>query len=508
VTGPSAAAATTPVDVRHLAAPPLDAAMRCRIAPAPSGDLHVGNVRTALYNWALARRHGGTFILRVEDTDRSRATDEAFAALQEILHWAGLSWDEGPGVGGPHAPYRQSERVEEHRAAARRLEEDGAAYRCYCTPAELAARRAAATAAGRPAGYDGRCRTLSAAERAGFEQEGRSHVLRFAMPPGQTTWNDLVRGEVTIRHEDVPDFAIARSDGAPLYLLAAAVDDLAMGLTHIVRGEDLVPATPRQLALYAALGQPQARWPAFGHLPLIVGEDHRPLSKRNGEVSLAFYRRAGFLPEAVMNYLALLGWSLPGDTEVFSLPELSAAFTLDRVSRNPARFDIRKLEAINGEWIRRLEVAELTARLRPFLTDAGLPERPDVLAAAVPLARERMTTLVQAPGLLGYLLVGDDELRMENPEVLTADALVVLEAAHAALAAVPDWSTAAIEAALRAALTAPEGLGLKPKTAFTAVRVAVSGRRVSLPLFESLELLGRDSALARLAAAARLARSH
>jgi glutamyl-tRNA synthetase len=359
------------VTVRHLTAPPLDASTRTRFAPAPSGDLHVGNIRTALYSWALARRHGGTFLLRVEDTDRSRVTDEAFAAALDVLRWMGIDYDEGPDVGGPHAPYRQSERLDVYADAARRLLDDGAAYRCYCTPAELAERREQARREGRPPGYDGRCRNLTDEQRAAFEAEGRTFVLRFRMPDGSTTWLDLVRGEITIDHANVPDFALTRSDGHPLYLLAAGVDDVAMGLTHIVRGEDLVTATPRQLALYAALGHPQERWPAFAHLPLIVGNDNAPLSKRNGEVSIAWYRREGFLPEAMVNYLALLGWSPGGDREFFGVDVLQAEFDLARVSRNPARFDLKKLEAINGDWIRNLSVEDLANRLLPFLEEAS-----------------------------------------------------------------------------------------------------------------------------------------
>jgi glutamyl-tRNA synthetase len=358
------------VSVRHLGAPPLDGAMRTRFAPAPSGDLHVGNVRTALYSWSLARRYGGTFLLRVEDTDRSRVSDEAFEAALDVLRWMGIDYDEGPDVGGAHAPYRQSERLKVYADAAARLQSDGAAYPCYCTPAELAERREQARRENRPPGYDGRCRTLTDEQRDAFEAEGRTSVLRFRMPDGSTTWNDLVRGEITIDHANVPDFALTRSDGHPLYLLAAGVDDVAMELTHIVRGEDLVTATPRQLALYAALGYPQERWPAFAHLPLIVGNDNAPLSKRNGEVSIAWYRRQGFLPEAMVNYLALLGWSPGGDREFFGVDVLHAEFDLARVSRNPARFDVKKLEAINGDWIRSLDEADLAGRILPFLEES------------------------------------------------------------------------------------------------------------------------------------------
>ncbi|MDQ1671452.1 MAG: glutamyl-tRNA synthetase [Frankiaceae bacterium] len=359
------------VTVRHLAAPPLDATMRTRFAPAPSGDLHVGNIRTALYSWSLARRHGGTFLLRVEDTDRSRVSDEAFDAALDVLRWMGIDYDEGPDLGGPDAPYRQSERLDVYAEAAGRLETSGAAYRCYCTPAELAERREQARKEKRPPGYDGRCRTLTDEQKAAFEAEGRTSVLRFRMPDGSTTWADLVRGEITIDHANVPDFALTRSDGHPLYLLAAGVDDVAMGLTHIVRGEDLVTATPRQLAIYAALGHPQDKWPAFAHLPLIVGNDNSPLSKRNGEVSIAWYRREGFLPEAMVNYLSLLGWSPGGDREFFGVDVLHTEFDLGRVSRNPARFDLKKLEAINGDWIRSLPEADFAARILPFLEESS-----------------------------------------------------------------------------------------------------------------------------------------
>lgn len=496
-----------PVQVRHLRVPPLDSSVRTRIAPAPSGDLHVGNVRTALYSWALARRHGGRFLLRVEDTDRSRVSEQSYLAVQEVLHWVGLDWDEGPGVGGPHAPYRQSERLALYQEAAARLEAGGQAYRCYCTQEEVAARRAARAGgpAARVAGYDGHCRTLDPAQRRRYEQDGRRGVLRFAMPPGSTTWRDLVRGEVTIRHEDIPDFALTRADGAPLYMLAAAVDDMAMGLTHIVRGEDLTTATPRQLALYAALGYPQESWPAFAHLPLLVGADGKPLSKRHGEVSLAWYRDSGFLPEAMLNYLSLLGWSLPGDREFFGVQEMVAAFTLDRVSRNPARFDPRKLEALNGQWIRAVPLARLAELVRPFLARAGCRDDPDLLAAALPLARERMTRLDQAPGLLGFLLVDEERFAVEEPGWLGAQARPVLQAAQAALSGLGagSWSAPELEAVLRAALV--DGLGLAPRKAFEPVRVAVTGRKVSPPLFESLELLGREATLCRLAAAARLA---
>ena len=490
------------VSVRHLAAPPLDGGMRTRFAPAPSGDLHVGNIRTALYSWSLARRHGGTFLLRVEDTDRSRVSDEAFAAALDVLRWMGIDYDEGPELGGPHEPYRQSERLAVYAEAATRLESDGAAYRCYCTPAELAERREQARRENRPPGYDGRCRSLSAAQRAAFEAEGRTSVLRFRMPDGSTTWHDLVRGEITIDHANVPDFALTRSDGHPLYLLAAAVDDVAMELTHIVRGEDLVTATPRQLALYAALGHPQERWPAFAHLPLIIGSDNAPLSKRNGEVSIAWYRREGFLPEAMVNYLALLGWSPGGDREFFGVDVLHTEFDLSRVSRNPARFDLRKLEAINGDWIRLLAEDDLAARVTPVLSEAGIRVDAELLAKAIPLVQTRMARLTEAPGMLRFLFESEDEFAIEEAaanKALKEGSRAILLSVLEAVEALDDWTAAALEPTV---FGGGEKLGLNKRKTAAPVRVAITGRLVSPPLFESMELLGRARCLGRLRQAA------
>lgn len=470
--------------------------VRTRIAPAPSGDLHVGNVRTALYSWAVAKRNGGQFLLRIEDTDTSRATEEAYLGVLEALRWIGLDWDEGPEVGGPYAPYRQSERRPIYDAAAARLEADGSAYRCYCTPEEIAERRAGSK---RPPGYDGHCRHLSPADRAAREAEGRTHILRFPMPPGSTTWTDLVQGEITIQHDQIPDFALTRGDGGPLYVLAAAVDDAAMKLTHIVRGNDLVSATPRQLALFAALGHPPDEWPAYAHCPQVTGDDGKPLSKRNGEVSLRWYREHGFLADAMRNYLALLGWSLAPDRELFTTEEMVAAFDLSRVQSNAARFDVKKLEAINGEKIRALPEATLVDLLRPWLVEAGLPVPDGVLEAAVPLIQTRIVRLTDAVDMLAFLLVEEDDFRVVDRDQLGPAVAGQLSAAREALAALDTWTHDVIETCLRATLV--EGLGLKPKLAFGPVRVAITGRRMSPPLFESLELLGRDRALARLSAA-------
>ncbi|HVF04607.1 MAG TPA: glutamate--tRNA ligase [Frankiaceae bacterium] len=472
--------------------------VRTRFAPAPSGDLHVGNVRTGLFSWAVARHAGGKFVYRIEDTDATRATDEAFHAAVDVLRWLGMDWDEGPVVGGPAAPYRQSERFETYAGVVRELQEGGHAYPCWCAPEDVTARKAAK--GDKTPGYDGYCRTRT-------EPGEGPATMRFRMPDGSTTWDDLVRGEITIEHKDVPDFTILRSNGHPLYMLAATVDDVLMGMTHIVRGEDLIAATPRQMAMYAAIGVPRERFPRFGHLPLIVGEDGKPLSKRNGEVSIAWYRRNGFLPEAMLNYLALLGWSLPGtDREVFSVAELVAAFDVTRVSKNPARFDVKKLEAINGEHIRLISEGDLAARIVPVLQDAGvLPDEPsteqhETLRNAIPLIQTRLARLTEAPDLVRFLFTESAPIDpAAAAKTLVGEVLPALEASRRALAALETWDAAAIEAALRAALV--EGLGLKPKHAFGPLRVAVTGRTISPPLFESMELLGRDATLARLDAA-------
>jgi glutamyl-tRNA synthetase len=480
-------------------------APRVRFAPSPSGELHVGNVRTALYNFAYARKTGGTFVLRIEDTDRTRVTDDYVRACIADLRWLGLEWDEGPEVGGANGPYRQSERLDVFAEWSERFLTDGNAYRCYCTQEELDERRQAARARGGPSGYDGHCRELTREQVAAYEADGRRPVVRFRMRPGATTFTDLIRGEVTVDHEFVPDFVLVRQNGQPLYTLAVAVDDVLMKITHVLRGEDLLSSSPRQLAVYRAMGVPEADFPAFAHLPGVLGQDGQKLSKRNGAVSIAAYRAEGFLPEAVCNYLALLGWS-PGDNrEDFSLTEMARDFIVERVNRNAAHFDGRKLEAINGHWIRRLSLADFTARVLPVVRRAGLIGDPPsagerrLIDGAAPLIQERIGKLTEAPGMLGFLLVDERDFVVE-PEAaarsLTAAAEQILGAARAALESLDSWETTTIEAALRSALV--DGLGLKPRVAFGPVRVAVTGRRISPPLFESIELLGRDRTLNRL----------
>jgi glutamyl-tRNA synthetase len=481
--------------------------VRVRFAPSPSGDLHIGNVRTALYDWAYARHTGGTFVFRIEDTDAARVTDEYIAAAIESMRWLGLDWDEGPEVGGEYGPYRQSERLDVYQQWVERFLESGHAYLCYETPAEAQARAERQKAANQPLGYDGHSRNLTDAQRAAYEAEGRKPVVRFRMPEGTTTFTDLIRGEVTFENHLVPDFVLMRADGSPLYTLAVAVDDVLMEITHVVRGEDLLSSTPRQIAVYRAMGLIGEKIPAFAHLPFVMGQDNSKLSKRHGAVTIGQFRADGYLPEAMCNYLALLGWSLgDGDREEFDLTELAARFTLERVNRNPARFDPKKLDSLNGAWIRRLSPGDFASRLVPFLQRAGLiadpltHEQQRLLAGGAPLVQERMVRLREVVGMLGFLFVDEVVLEPDAAAAWTEESGQVLEAAIKAVERLDSFTAPDIEAALREALI--DGLGLKPKDAFGAVRIALTGRRVSPPLFESMELLGRERSLARLRAAA------
>jgi glutamyl-tRNA synthetase len=486
-------------------ATPANRPIRVRFAPSPTGDLHVGNIRTALYNWAYARHVDGTFVFRIEDTDRARVTPEHINAAEDTLRWLGLEWDEGPEKGGDFGPYLQSERMPLYAEWAQRFLDDGNAYYCYCTPEELEERREKARAAGRPSGYDGHCRSLTEEQVAAYVAEGRRPVIRFRMPDGRTVVHDLIRGDVTFEHRDVPDFVLMRADGTPLYTLAVAVDDVLMRITNILRGEDLLSSTPRQIAVYTAMGVQPQDIPVFAHLPFVMGSDNLKLSKRNGEVSIAWYRREGFLPEAMTNYLALLGWSPGHDVEEFSLDDMARDFSIERVNKNPARFDLKKLESINGDKIRALDPDDFVDRLVPFLQTAGLLSHPpgepelDVVRRAAPLVQERIQRLTDVVPMLGFLLVDDRHFSVD-PEAaarsLTENERPTLEAAVIALQKVSTWDASSLEEALRDALL--DDLGLKPKSAFGPVRVAVTGRRISPPLFESLELLGRERTLDRL----------
>ena len=478
--------------------------VRVRFAPSPTGDLHVGNIRTALFDWAYARHTGGTFIFRIEDTDRERVTDEYIQAAIDTLKWLGLTWDEGPEVGGPNGPYLQSQRLDLYATWASKFLEQKDAYKCYCSAEELEAVREAQRAANQAPGYNGNCRDLSTDQIAKFEAEGRKPVIRMRMPDGGTTFTDLIRGEVSFDHNFVPDFVLVRGDGSPLYTLAVAVDDVLMQVTHVLRGEDLLSSTPRQIRVYQAMGVKPEDYPVFAHLPFVMGQDNAKLSKRNGEVSIAWYREAGYLPEAICNYLALLGWSPGDDLENISMKELTELFTVERVHSSPARFDMKKLEAINGDKIRALTLEEFMTWALPFLTKAGVisgtPEELALVKQALPIIQERIATLAEIPPMLKFLFVKEFAVDADSlPKISDAQSKEVLKVSYEKLQTLADWTHESIEGVLRVALI--DGMALKPRIAFGAVRIAVTGSHISPPLFESMQLLGREKSLARIKAA-------
>lgn len=479
--------------------------IKVRFAPSPTGDLHVGNIRTALFDWAYARHTGGIFLFRIEDTDRSRVTDEYIAAAIDTLKWLGLNWDEGPEVGGAHGPYLQSERLAIYAEWAERFIKQGDAYHCYCTPEELEARREEQKESGQAPGYDGKCRSISDADLARYRSEGREPVIRMRMPDGSTTFNDVIRGDCTFDHNFVPDFVLVRADGSPLYTLAVAVDDVLMEVTHILRGEDLLSSTPRQIRVYQAMGVKPEDYPLFAHLPFVMGTDNAKLSKRNGETSIAWYREEGFLPEAICNYLALLGWSPGDDRENLSLKELSELFTIERVNSNPARFDMKKLENINGDKIRALSLEEFYAWSLPFLQRSKVVATPvtadqeRIIKEALPIIQERIIKLGEIPGMLAFLFTEKVDLDPESvAKYLDGDSKKIIARALEVLTPLTSWDHTTIDSALRSALI--DEMGLKPRLAFSAIRVAITGSHISPPLFESMEILGRERVLARLAA--------
>ncbi|QIX51045.1 glutamate--tRNA ligase [Rhodococcus sp. DMU1] len=480
--------------------------VRVRFCPSPTGTPHVGLVRTALFNWAFARHHGGTFVFRIEDTDAARDTEESYQAILDALRWLGLDWDEGPEVGGPYEPYRQSQRRDLHLDVVARLLEAGEAYESFSTPEEVEVRH---RAAGRDPklGYDNHDRDLTAEQRQAYRDEGRKPVVRLRMPDHDLTWNDLVRGETTFKAGTVPDFALTRGNGIPLYTLVNPVDDALMRITHVLRGEDLLSSTPRQLALYEALQRIGVTdfTPEFGHLPFVMGQGNKKLSKRDPESNLFIHRDRGFIAEGLLNYLALLGWGLADDRDVFSLDEMVAAFDIAKVNSNPARFDQKKADAINAEHIRMLEPADFAARLKTFLVEHGhiTGDVDDArFAVAAELVQTRIVVLSNAWDLLKFLYVAEADFTLDEAAAaknLGPDAAPVLDATIAAADGVAEWSAAALEEALKAALI--DELGLKPRKAFAPVRVALTGSHISPPLYESMELLGRDVSLTRLRAA-------
>jgi glutamyl-tRNA synthetase len=482
--------------------------VRVRFCPSPTGTPHVGMVRTALFNWAYARHTGGKLVFRVEDTDAARDSEESYLQLVDALEWLGIDWDEGVEKGGPDAPYRQSQRSDIYQAMIERLKDAGHLYESFVTPEEMEARNRAAGRDPRQ-GYDNFERELTESQRAAFRAEGRQPSLRLRVPDGDITIHDLIRGEITFPAGSFSDFVVVRPNGAPLYTFVNPVDDALMGITHVFRGEDILSSTPRQVALYLALIEIGVTdfIPQYAHMPLVYGEGSKKLSKRDPESSLFHHRDRGFVPEGLLNYLALLGWSIAPDRDVFTQAEFVAAFDIRDVNPNPARFDQKKADAINGDHIRMLDVADFTERIVPYLEGfvADPPTEAEwaILREAAPLIQERVTVLGEARDMLGFLFTADDQLVFE-PDAMPKnvdEARLVLDAAEAALEPLSEFGRVEIEEALRAALLTPVeegGPGLKPRTAFGPLRTAISGRRVSPPLFESMEILGKTSTLARM----------
>ena len=481
--------------------------VRVRFCPSPTGTPHVGLIRTALFNWAYARHTGGTFIFRVEDTDAERDSEESYQQLVEALRWLGLEWDEGVETGGPHEPYRQSQRTDIYRDLIGRLVESGHLYESYVTPDEMAARN---ESLGRDPkqGYDNHERELTDAQKQAYRDEGREPAYRLRVPDQDFSFDDLVRGEVSFPQGSTTDFVIVRAGGKPLYTFVNPVDDALMGVTHVLRGEDLLSSTPRQIALYLALKEigVASHIPRFGHLPYVMGEGNKKLSKRDPESNLFLHRERGFIKEGLLNYLALLGWSIAPDRDVFTLDEMVDAFEVTSINPNPARFDVKKAESINGDHIRLLAAEDFLERCIPYLQSASLVSDPvtdserSILAEILPYVQERVALLGEVPGMIAFLFTSDEALTIEDDarKTLGDRSADGLDAAVAVLDGLDEWTTASLEDALRGALV--EGLEVSPRHAFGPLRVAISGRRVSPPLFESMEVLGRESTIHRLAA--------
>jgi glutamyl-tRNA synthetase len=483
--------------------------VRVRFAPSPTGALHVGGARTAIYNWAFARRTGGVFILRIDDTDPERSTEANTKQILRSLEWLGLDWDEGPEVGGAFGPYFQTERGPNYVAALEHMKENGTAYPCFCSAEVLAAKREAARTSEGARGYDRTCRGLGEPAVAKRIAAGESHVWRLAVPEhrGDIVVADAIRGDMVFPATAMDDYILARADGTPTYNFATVVDDADMQITHVIRGDDHISNTPRQILVYEALGRPV---PVFAHLSMIYGADGKKLSKRHGATSVEAFRDQGYLPETLLNYLALLGWSLDGETTIVSADVLKSQFSLQRVSKNPAIFDFEKLEWMNGSYIREMAPDAFAARMFPWLEQAGLAPagdlaaRPDWYRELAPLVAERTKLMPEVLPLVRFLFADELEIAPEAAERTLGlpGTSSILAAVAETLQPVVDWSAGAIEEALR---SVPERLETKPKTVFQAVRVAVTGSPVSLPLFESIALLGRERTLERLEAARAIA---
>jgi glutamyl-tRNA synthetase len=479
--------------------------IRVRFCPSPTGTPHVGLVRTALFNWAYARHTGGTFIFRIEDTDQERDSEESYEQIIEALSWLGLDWDEGINVGGPNEPYRQSQRMDIYKQVVEKLKAAGHLYESFLTGEEIDARNEAAGRA-KQLGYDNSERDLDQAQKDKYLAEGRSPALRLRVPDSDITFTDLVRGEITFPAGSFPDFVVVRPNGHPLYTLVNPVDDALMGVTHVLRGEDLLSSTPRQIALYNAMVQAGITTfiPQFGHLPYVMGEGNKKLSKRDPESNLFHHRDRGFIPEGLLNYLALLGWGLSADQDIFTLEEMAKSFDVHDVNPNPARFDLKKADAINATHIRALSAEDFANRLIPYLQKSDVLSTPptaselEILTKAAPLIQERITVLGEANAMLGFLFTDSSKITIDEDarKGLPENAKQIVAAATAAISALDDFTTDALHDLLNKVLV--EDMGEKPKNAFGPLRTAISGRRVSPPLFESMEILGKAQTLARL----------
>ena len=482
--------------------------VRVRFAPSPTGFPHVGNMRTALFNWLFARHTGGKFIVRIEDTDVDRIVPGAVEAILEGLRWLGLDWDEGPEVGGDYGPYFQSQRLHIYRPLALKLVEEGKAYFCYCSPERLEKLREEQRRRGGPPRYDRRCRDLSPEEREKFEAQGIKPVIRFKVPlEGEVSFYDLLRGEITFKCSLLDDFVILKSDGYPTYHLANVIDDHLMRITHVLRADEWIPSTPRHILLYRAFG-----WepPKFAHLPMILGPDRSKLSKRHGAVSILEYRDMGYLPEALFNFLALLGWSLDDRTEIISKEDLIKHFSLERISKTGAIFNRDKLDWMNGVYIRKLPLEEFAEGIIPFLERGLPPEVPrpldrDHVRRVARLIQERLRTLAEAPEYASFFFLKDIDY---DPSLLTQKldrekALWALEQVERRLSELEDFDPQTLEQALRSLASE---LGLRTGELFGVIRVAVTGRTAAPPLFDTLSVVGRERTLERIRKAQKLLR--
>jgi len=476
--------------------------VRVRFAPSPTGHLHIGGARTAIYNWAFARHTGGTFVLRIDDTDPERSTEENTQAILRSMDWLGLDWDEGPGTEGAFGPYFQTQRATTYAAALQALRAAGNAYPCFCSAEELESKRETARLKGGYAGYDRACRRMAPDAAAARVEAGDAHVWRLAVPEDRTevTFTDAIRGDLSFPASALDDFVLVRTDGTPTYNYATVVDDALMEITHIIRGDDHLSNTPRQILVFEALGHAV---PTFAHLSMILGPDGKRLSKRHGAASVEAFRAEGFLPEAVHNYLTLLGWSYDGETTIFSAAQLIEEFELSRVSKNPAIFDPEKLAWLNGVYIREMDAATFTDRMLPWLEAAGLDAAPrgrEWLERLAPLVSERVKRLDEIGPMVTFLFAEDVRIDQAAQDKALSDprASELLRAARSVMLEIEPFTGETLETALKAV---PAALEIKPKVVFQALRVAVTGTTVSLPLFESLELLGREASVRRIDAA-------